>query len=117
MPDTDVSALAQQLTDHLKDCYRVRDETNATLKGISDEITTFKALPGKALRWAAGIVGTAVLTILTQNFFLHQDTQHAAQQAAQQATSAASTAAADAQTIPAKTADAVAAKLETQPPP
>ena len=109
MPETDVNALAQQLTDHLRDCYAVRLETKDELKAIKNELSAFRALPGKALRWAATIVGGAVLTIVTQNFFLHQDTAQAARQAATNA----NVAAAAAQQIPAKTAAAVAARLET----
>ena len=43
----------------------------------------------KAMRWFGGILVVAVVTILTQNFFLHQDTAQKADVAARQATAAA----------------------------
>lgn len=102
-----LDTIAQRLDDHLENCAKASSDTSLALKELSAEVAQIKELPVKALRWVAGIVLTAVLTLLTQNFFLHQETAKKADVAAAQASSAASAV----QKIPQQTAEAVSATL------
>ena len=102
-----LDTIAQRLDDHLENCAKATADTSLALKELSAEVAEIKQLPVKALRWVAGIVLTAVLTLLTQNFFLHQETAKKADVAAAQASSAASAV----QKIPQQTAEAVSATL------
>lgn len=105
-----MDTIAARLEDHLENCAKATADTSLALKQLSAEIAEIKQLPVKALRWVAGIVLTAVLTLLTQNFFLHQETAKKADVAAQQASSAASAV----QKIPEQTAAAVSATFKVE---
>lgn len=91
-----VEALARTLREHVTECSDVRRENTRAMqtladavKGVQTEISAFKALPMKAVRWLGGIVVAAAVTLLVQNFMLHQESTAKAQQAALEATQAA----------------------------
>jgi predicted DNA repair protein MutK len=65
-------------------------ELTEAVSAVRAEIAGFKALPMKAVRWLGGIIVMAAVTLLTQNFILHQESTAKAAQAASAATVAAS---------------------------
>ena len=85
----DVDTLAESLAKHLSDYRTERLQTTEALKQINDQITEFKALPMKAVTYLGGIVVTAAVTLMVQNYFLHEQTQQSSQAAQVQAHAAA----------------------------
>lgn len=98
------------IADHLKECVEERAETRDAvvklsrsqadlgaslndfgggMKAIASEIEAFKKLPMKAVRWLGAIVVGAVVTVLVQNFMLHEDTSHKVDSATSEASQAA----------------------------
>ena len=78
-----------QLDAHLSECSTANIATATALKTIADKIESFERLPMKAVRWLGGIVLAAAITLLVQNFMLHQDTSDKAQAAVVAANQAA----------------------------
>jgi hypothetical protein len=85
-----------QIDGHIESCELRADaatkamgELATAVTAVKTEITEFKALPMKAVRWLGGIVIIAAVTLLTQNFILHQESTAKATQAASEATVAA----------------------------
>lgn len=103
----DVESLAVELRDHVIKCEAANIKTANALESLSHDVQAFKELPGKAVRWIALTIAGAVMSILVQNFWLHQETARKTDAAANEATQAA----AAVQQIPQKTADAVSARL------
>lgn len=83
-----VQALAQKLDDHLENCAAENIVTRKAITEMTAAIDEIKTLPIKAIRWMAGIIGTAVLTLAVQNFALHSETSKKADEAATQAAAA-----------------------------
>lgn len=95
MGDT-VASLAQQLHAHITKCeagqVRVEEQLTSVSKDVAvvvEEVRAIKQLPGQAIKWLVATIATAALTILTQNFILHNETARVAKSAANAAASAA----------------------------
>ena len=95
MSEISVASLAERLDrmagvvdTHLRECGEANRAQTAFLSNIADRLQSIETLPMKAIKWIAGIVGTAVITLVVQNFYLHEQTAQTARIAAVQATEA-----------------------------
>ena len=87
-----VDGLSGRLDTHLQECKTSNEATAEVLKLLVRKVENIEQLPIKVVRWLAGIVVAAVVTLLTQNYILHQDTSQKATQAAASANHAANSA-------------------------
>jgi len=86
-----LESVSHELTRHVDTCEAQGIANAKVLESIAHRIEAIEKLPMMAVRYLGGIVVTAALTLLTQNFLLHQSTEKAAQTAATAANTAAST--------------------------
>lgn len=107
MPETiSVASLAERLErmagvvdTHLRECGDANRAQSALLASIANRLESIETLPMKGVKWIAGIVGTAVITLVVQNFYLHERTEQTAHAAAVQASEAKTQGQAIAETI------------------
>lgn len=84
----DVATVSARLEAHLQSCEAANIVAANALQRLADKVEGFEKLPARGLAWFIGVIAVASITILGQNFFLHQDTTAKAAQAATAATQA-----------------------------
>lgn len=80
--------MSARLERHLEDCYSVRTKTDATLTRLEGKLDAITQLPMRTLKWVGGLVIGAAVTMLVQNFMLHQETSQTTTQAVKEAVTA-----------------------------
>lgn len=67
---------------------RVGETVNDRLDRLERKIDAITQLPMQTLKWVGGLVVGAAITVLVQNFILHEQTTQTTQQAVTQAVTA-----------------------------